>query len=1178
LARLDLRFLGPFQADLGGLPVEGFDSNKVRALLVYLVMERARPHSREVLAGMLWPEQSQQSAMDNLRYALADLRRVLGDTNNPHPFLIVSREMIQFDPASDFWLDTAEFGRLSMAAQEFENGSSPLPAPNLKDAVELYQGSFLEGFTVSNSAPFEEWLLSRREQLQRDLVRDLEFLADYYERQGLYSRALQAAWKQVELEPWYEEAHQQIIRLLAFDGQRSSAIAQYETIKATLSRELGIEPSPETTRLYQSIRDGVLYIPPHFTQPGFLELETPPSLSPPPFFGREEELDAMSRCLHRTLGWDSSIILVTGEAGSGKTALVKEFIQQSLQQTPDLVAAFTNCNAFTGASDPYLPFIELLEMLTGDVDRAWMTGSGSRLEAARLWSAAPEAIQALAENGADLIGRFLHAELLLARTQALPHPQTGRLEILIQRNASRMNQTLPAAGSMQQSALYDQVLSVFRWISRQRPLILAIDDLQWADTDTINLLFYISRRLTASRIMIIGIYRQEFHPRIDPERMTLFQSLLGELRAQSGTGYIDLSQSNSRQFIQALVDSQPNRFGNDFRDTLAQVTGGIPLFAIELLRAMQSRGDLAQDENGQWIETNNLNWELLPSRVEAVIAEQVGHLPQEWQQILNIASVEGEEFTAEVIARILFSDPGDMVQNLSRAISPQGQIISATGLHHPGVEGMALSSYRFRHHLFQEYFYQMQDRVERGRLHEAVGKALESLYGAQADEIALSLAFHFELASNNQKAANYLLLAGKKAVTLFANEQAITHLKKGLRLLDAVSQTHERDLLELKFLAALGSPLITIQGYTSPELEEVFNRAQNLVRKGMDEVELIWVLSLLKSYYNIRGDPDNSRVIADQTLKMANRSKRLDLRITAHSRMIANCFYYAQWEALEKHLKQTIRLYDLGKHRGLTNHLGSDPKGNAYSYAAIVYWIIGYPDQAARYSQQAIHHADELNNPMVSWFACYFEAHLYSYTGDIQKARQVIEKALEICDEQDLAYYRIYTRTWSGWIKVKEGDETGLSLMEENIDRMRLAGDRMNLLLFLRLFADACMGAHRLERVLDTVSEALDLCEKTEIVYEKSELLRLKGEILLADSQDNIEEAESCFIQAIECAEQQNSKMWQLRAAMSLARLWMHQEKMTEAQKILLDIFGWFSEGFDTLDLREARSLLNVST
>jgi tetratricopeptide (TPR) repeat protein len=215
---------------------------------------------------------------------------------------------------------------------------------------------------------------------------------------------------------------------------------------------------------------------------------------------------------------------------------------------------------------------------------------------------------------------------------------------------------------------------------------------------------------------------------------------------------------------------------------------------------------------------------------------------------------------------------------------------------------------------------------------------------------------------------------------------------------------------------------------------------------------------------------------------------------------------------------------------------------------------------------------------MVSWFACYFAAHLYSYTGDIQKARQAIEKAFEICNEQDLTYYRIYTLAWSGWIKVKEGNETGISLLEENIDRMRLAGDRMNLLLFLRLFADACMDIHRFARALDILQEALDLCERTEIIYEKPEMLRLKGEILQAISQDDMKEAESCFIHAMECAEQHKSRMWQLRAGTSLARLWLRQGKLNESHRMLSDIYNWFSEGFDTPDLREPEFLLNKYT
>ena len=1174
MARLILHFLGPFRATLNGAPLDGFDSNKVRALLAYLAMERNRPHSREVLAGMLWPEQSQRSAMDNLRYALADLRKVLGDADGDHPFLIVSRELIQFDPASDFWLDVVEFERLCAQKQGLENDPSQLPVQHLQEAVHLYQGGFLEGFTVSRSAPFEEWMLNRREHLHRELVSNLYFLAVFYERLGLFQPAFQATWRLVELEPWQEEAQQQLMRLLVFDGQRSAALEQYETCKKILANELGVEPSDQTRRLYESIRDGTLYIPFHFARPPQLPGEIHTQIPRSHFFAREEELQQLSNNLEACLAGRNQVLFVTGEAGSGKTSLVKEFINLSLQRLPGLVAVYSNCNAFTGTSDPYLPFIEILSMLTGDLDQFWIMGSGSRDIAARLWSAASEAVQALIESGPDLIGRLVAGEELLARARVLPRVKTDRLETILRRNEALHLQTLPGSGGTRQSGLFEQVLSVFKRIARHHSLILALDDLQWADADTVNLLFFLCRRLVGSRIMILGIYREEELTVDSSGKPSPFLSVLRELQTSHGGQRIDLSQADGRQFIQCLVDSEPNQLGDEFRHTLERVTGGIPLFSIELLRAMQERGDLRSNEHGQWVEASPLNWDQLPPRVEAVIAEQVDRLPPAWQNVLTVASVEGDDFTAETVARVLSLDPQELAQQLSGPIAKHHRMIYAAGVQQLGGEAAHLSHFRFRHHLFQHYFYFRQDIVERSRRHEEVGYALEATYGGQKSEYAISLAHHFEQAGMREKAAVYLLQAGKKAVSLFANERAIAHFHKGLELISSAPQSPERDFLELSLLVALSGPLITTHGYTSSELERVLARARKLIRKDQNDTGFFWVLSLLKSYYNIRGDPANSQEIAALILKMARRSKNTGLLVTAHARLVSNCLYYGQWAALQKHLKQTNRLYDIEQHRWILQQAGSDPKSNALALAALGTWISGYPDQARTYCRAALALAQELANPMVSWFADYYAALFFGYTGEIQEAQSCVERALRICEEQDLAYYHVYSQALQGWILANAGNETGLTLLEQGANRLRQTGDRLNLLLLLRLQANACLNYGFLTQALDIVEEALALSHETQIIYEKPEIIRLKGEILLAQSPDDPQKAEGCFLLAVESAILQKSKMWELRAASSLARLCLKTDRQEETLARLQAIYVWFTEGFDTPDLIQTRKLL----
>jgi DNA-binding SARP family transcriptional activator len=248
MIRLSLSLLGPFQAALDGEPVAAFESNKVRALLTYLAVEADRPHSREKLAGLLWPERSDQDASANLRYALSNLRAAIGDRKASLPFLLVSRQTIQFNRASDAWVDVAVFAELLAS-----------PAPSLSDleqAVDLYRGEFLEGFFVGDGVAFEEWTLLKREQLGRQMRAALYRLAAMYEQRGEYERALPYIWRQVELDPWQDRARQQLMRLLALSGQRAAALAQYEAFRRALAEELGVEPGRATKELYEQIRDG----------------------------------------------------------------------------------------------------------------------------------------------------------------------------------------------------------------------------------------------------------------------------------------------------------------------------------------------------------------------------------------------------------------------------------------------------------------------------------------------------------------------------------------------------------------------------------------------------------------------------------------------------------------------------------------------------------------------------------------------------------------------------------------------------------------------------------------------------------------------------------------------------------------------------------------------------------
>jgi len=331
MTTLKIFALGPLQVSAGTFIQHKFESNKVRALLAYLSVEMDRPHSREVLAEMLWPESPAQASLANLRYALADLRKVIGDESANPPHLIVSRETLQFNASSDCELDLADFTKLIQSNQ----------IEKLKQGLALYQGDFLAGFPAIESDAFEEWLTLKREQFKRQAVEALRLVTDHHEGRGEYQHALPFARRQVELEPWLEEAHQQLMRVLALDGQRSAALAQYETCRRVLDLELGAAPTPETARLYEAIRDGTLEKVHHLLK------REPPAPGDPPFKGLQyfDETDAdlffgrealvshlVEQIRSREKSKGARFLAIIGASGSGKSSLVRAGLIPALKR------------------------------------------------------------------------------------------------------------------------------------------------------------------------------------------------------------------------------------------------------------------------------------------------------------------------------------------------------------------------------------------------------------------------------------------------------------------------------------------------------------------------------------------------------------------------------------------------------------------------------------------------------------------------------------------------------------------------------------------------------------------------------------------------------------------------------------------------------------------------------
>lgn len=1163
MTRLSISLLGHLQVSLDGEPVTGFESSKVRGLLAFLATEANRPHSRSKIAGLLWPDFPERSALSNVRYALSNLRKTIGDRDAQPPFLLITSNTLQFNRDSNYDLDVHAF------AENVETNS----IERLKHAVSLYGGEFLEGFAIDDSAVFEEWIVVKREQLQRKILIALRRLAEHHEGLGEYEHALQYTWRLVELEPWQEEGHQQLMRMLALNGQRSAALAQYETCRRLLADELGVEPSTETTALYQDIRDETLMVQPVcVTLPTFLSSGSPSiEIEQSVFVAREAELDRLDQFLNNALARHGQVVFVTGDPGSGKTMLVQEFIRRALDTYPDLITVNGNCNAHTGVGDPYLPFLEILRMLTGDVEARWAGGAISRRHAHRLEALVPASVQALLDEGPELIDCFVPGSALLARAQGGAPSQAARLGELLDRRAAS-----PGGASIQQNDLFDQYTKTLQALARKHPLLLVIDDMQWADSGSLNLLFHLGRLLVGHRILLVGAYRPgDVAMGRDGDRHPL-EPIVNELQRQYGDVRIDLSRVEGRDFIDAFLETEPNRLGTAFRQALYQHTDGHPLFVVEFLRGLQERGDLMKDEAGQWIVGKTLNWEILPARVEAVIAESFGRLPETLQTTLAIASVEGEAFTAQAVACVQAIEDQEIVRLLSGPLSKMHRLVMAIGFQRLG-EGQ-ISIYRFRHFLIQKYIYSRLDEVERAHLHEAIGSALEALYRELSPNIALQLARHFEIAGLTVRAVTYLHQVGDQATRLYANSEAINHYRHALDLLQTLPDTPDRVILELRLRNALGVPLLAARGFSDSELEQNFGRARELTRNVEITSELFQVLSGLKNYYDLRLSLHTALELAEDMQRLAEQLKDPMLQQFACHQMSTTTLYLGRLKAFVEYRRQANALYDREAFRGIIFQLGFDPESAGLAHAGWAYWFLGYPDKAQQKSQEALAWAEELGHPFVIAFVKFFAAQLYCYLRDVARTRKLAEETMTLSSELGMSFWLAAGDSLIGWVLADEGRiAEAIHQQQQALTTLSMIGAELGRFQNVPLLVDTYSKAGRVVEGLALVDEALNKAQAAEYHMVEPDLYRCKGELLLADGNTEAE-AEACFLQSIELARESEAKSWELRASLSLSRLWQRQEKPDAAHKLLSSIYNWFTEGFDTPDLKEALRLLNELT
>ncbi|MFL5803639.1 MAG: AAA family ATPase, partial [Roseiflexaceae bacterium] len=366
--------------------------------------------------------------------------------------------------------------------------------------------------------------------------------------------------------------------------------------------------------------------------PPFLSAAPPQPGSAAPFVAREQELAELAAALTTARSGAGQILFVIGGAGRGKTMLVQEFARQAQAADAELLVVSGYSNAHTGVGDPYLPFCEALTMLSGDVETKWAGGLISTEHARRLWEAMPLTLEALIEHARDLVGTFVPSKGVRERAATFASadaPWFNRLVALA---------SAEAGAKVEQQRIFAQYSAALSAIARERPLLLILEDLHWVDSASSGLLFHLSREAAHSRMLIVGTYRPDELAVSRGEMQHPLAGILSELKRWHGDIWLDLgelAEAEGRRFVEAYLDTQPNRLGAGFRETLFGRTGGHALFTVELVREMQERGDVRQDADGQWIDGDTIDWNTLPARVEGVIEKRVQRLEKELRTILT---------------------------------------------------------------------------------------------------------------------------------------------------------------------------------------------------------------------------------------------------------------------------------------------------------------------------------------------------------------------------------------------------------------------------------------------------------------------------------------------------------------------------------------------------------------
>ncbi len=850
-----------------------------------------------------------------------------------------------------------------------------------------------------------------------------------------------------------------------------------------------------------------------------------------PLIGREMEVRRLYECWEQVKQGKSQRVLLSGEAGIGKSRLVQVLKEHVAQEASPILEC--RCSPYHQHSAFY-PLIDLWSRLFQFTAEDSLPQKHTKMEQVLSSYALPQ----------DAI--FLFTDLL-----SLPYPSEGfpTLSLLPQRQKQKTLEAMQA---------------LLNALANQQPLLFIVEDLHWVDPSTLEFLYLLVEQPPQNRLYIVLTSRPDFQAQWSAHP-SLSLLTLPRLTPQQVT--IMAEQVANQKTLPAVVTYQ-----------IIQKTDGVPLFVEELTK-MILESSLLREETYHYELQGSLPPLAVPATLSDSLMARLDRLGPV-KALVQLGATLGRSFSYPLLQAVSLLDESTLRQALKR-------LVEAELLYQQGTPPQA--TYTFKHALIQEAAYHSLLKSTRQRYHQQIASILESQFSAMIVAQPELVAYHYTEAGLHEKAIAYWQQAGQRSVERSANKEAIVHFTKALELLNTLPDTPTRAEKELALRVALGVPLLAIQGFASPDVAQLYERARVLCQQVGDHKQLFPVLFGLWSFYDVRGDLQTARELAEQLLFLTQNLQDSIYLLIGHRAVGDTLHWLGELGPARDHLEKGVAFSKALQPRSTHQAYlyGQDPAVGCRIYLASTLWPLGYPDQALHRAQEAFSIAYEISHPFSIAFATNLLAQIHQYRGEISAMREYVESLLVLADEQGFAHWSAMGSVLRGWVLFQQGQtDEGIVQMHKGLAAYEARGAQLSRPYYLALLAEAYGKRGELAKGIALLEEALTLVAQRGIRYYAAELYRLKGELLLkfkakgegkkGKVEKAVAEVEDCFWYALNLARHQQAKSWELRTALSLSRLWLQQGQASRARFLLEPLYNWFIEGLNTADLQETRALLGL--